>query len=351
MELNQRYFFWSVSLLALALFFWLFNPVLLPFVTGGIIAYLLNPLVIRLEALKLSRTLSALCMLSVFILLLCLLVVLAAPRVYRELLQLADAAPGYVDALWQKLQPMLNSLGIELADVEIDQSLRELLKNNIGRALDISSILVSEILSSGRAILDVAVFLLLTPLVSFMLLKDWPQLADWFEEMLPRQQKDKVMDLLGKIDTKIAGFVRGQLIVAAALGMIYAIALSLAGLEYGILIGLLSGVLSIIPLFGSIVGMLVSVVTAYFQEGTVMYVLLIGGIFASGQFLEGNFITPRVMSGSVGLHPLWILFSLMAGNALLGVIGMLVAIPVAASTGVLLDYAIEQYKDSGYYKD
>ncbi len=350
MRLKDRFLFWLVIFAALTLFLWLFQPILLPFITGIIIAYLLNPLVIRLQGLNISRGLSAVVILISFIVALVLLFIIVTPRIYQEILQLAEAAPGYIDELWQKTQPILQMLQIDINESTLNENLGDLVKNNIRSTLDLSTNLLAEILSSSRALLNLMIFFLLTPLVSFFLMKDWPLLADWVEDILPRKQKQDVMDLLGRIDKKIAGFVRGQMIIAVALGFLYALILVVIGLDYGFLIGLVSGVLSIIPLFGSIIGLLLGVSAAFLQGGSLIFVASVAGIFIAGQFLEGNFITPKIMSGSVGLHPLWILFALMAGNSLMGVAGMLLAIPVAASVGVLADYFIEQYKSSRYYE-
>lgn len=157
------------------------------------------------------------------------------------------------------------------------------------------------------------------------------------------------MDLLKQIDAKLSGFVRGQITVAVMLGLGYALALSLAGLKYGFLIGLTSGLLSVIPMVGSVVGLIISVLVAWFQAGEIGFVVLIAGIFIAGQLIEGNFLTPKLVGDSVGLHPLWVFFALLAGGSLLGVLGMFVAVPIAAVIGVLLSYGLHQYRKSAYY--
>jgi predicted PurR-regulated permease PerM len=159
------------------------------------------------------------------------------------------------------------------------------------------------------------------------------------------------MKLLKEIDQKLSGFVRGQISVAVMLGIGYALALSIAGLKYGFLIGLGAGFLSVIPMVGSAVGLVVSVAVAWFQSGDMIFVLIIAGIFIAGQIIEGNFLTPKLVGDSVGLHPLWVFFALLAGGSLLGILGMFLAVPLAAVIGVLLSYAIYRYKQSPYYKD
>ncbi len=159
------------------------------------------------------------------------------------------------------------------------------------------------------------------------------------------------MDLLKQIDQKLSGFVRGQISVAVMLGVAYAIALTIAGLKYGFMIGLMSGLLSVIPMVGSAVGLIVSVAVAWFQAGDIVFVGIIAAIFIAGQVIEGNFLTPKLVGDSVGLHPLWVFFALLAGGSLLGILGMFLAVPVAAVIGVLLSFAIYKYKQSAYYLD
>lgn len=334
----------------LLLFVWLFRPVLLPFVVGITIAYLLNPIVVALGNKKMSRTYATILILVLFSIAIILLALLLLPPLYRELVQLADAAPNYVDSLWERLQPYVAALQQRVAADNLDQSIRELLKNNISNALNASGSLVGGLISGGSAIVSLLSFIVVTPLVAFFILLEWPAITTWIDDILPRASYDESKDLWRKIDRKIAGFVRGQLLVALSLAIAYAIALSLVGLDFGFLIGVVAGVLSVIPLFGSIVGLVISVLVAWVQTGEIGFVGLVAGIFLAGQFLEGNVITPKLVGKSVGLHPLWILFSLMAGGSLFGVVGMILGVPVAASIGVLLSFAQEKYKNSAYYK-
>lgn len=176
-------------------------------------------------------------------------------------------------------------------------------------------------------------------------------MTKWTDDLIPRGSYDTVKGLLHQINVKLSGFVRGQISVAFALAIIYALALTVAGLKFGFLIGIMAGVLSVIPLIGSTVGLVVSVLVAWFQSGEWSYVGIIAAIFLVGQFVEGNFLTPKLLGSSVGLHPLWILFALLAGGSLFGIVGMFLAVPVAAVVGVLLGFAIKQYRESPYYTD
>ncbi|HEY8190325.1 MAG TPA: AI-2E family transporter, partial [Micavibrio sp.] len=189
----------------------------------------------------------------------------------------------------------------------------------------------------------------ITPIVAFFMMEEWVRITKWIDDMIPRDSYRTIRDLLTQMDRKVSGFVRGQVTISCVLAIAYAIALSIAGLKFGFLIGLMAGILSIVPMVGSMIGLVVAVLVAWLQSHEWSYVGIIAAIFLVGQFLEGNIITPRIMGKSVGLHPLWILFSLLAGGALFGIVGMILAVPVAAIIGVLAAFAIDRYKSSSYY--
>lgn len=341
--------FWMAASIFAGLFVFTFSEVLTPFVAGITIAYLLNPIVLKFERLNLSRTVSSALILLLFVVVLIVLFALLIPPLYREAMQLAESAPDYLERLMATVEPYLALADQEVGAGGLSENIREVLQNNASSALSFSSNLLSGLLSGGRALISVLSFVFVAPLVSFFMMKEWPAITNWIDELIPRHSYKEIRALLADIDRKIAGFVRGQLMVAASLGIVYAIALSVAGLQFGFLIGLLAGALSIIPLFGSIVGLVVSVVVAWMQSGEMFFVLTIAAIFLIGQVLEGNVITPKLLGGSVGMHSLWILFSIMAGAALFGVVGMILAVPVAATLGVLIGFALEKYKHSKYF--
>jgi predicted PurR-regulated permease PerM len=350
MPIRNHAVFWVLALAALLAVSWLFRDVLLPFALGIAIAYLLNPLVNRAGKFGMPRAVAVSAILFLFILLACLLLWLILPPLYSEAIQLANAAPGTIEALWQQLQPRMEGLQQQVNNSNLQESLGQALRNNISNILDFGGNLLSALQSGGRAVVELLSFFLLTPLIAFMVMLEWPGITQWIDQQIPRHYYEQIRELLDQIDRKIAGFVRGQLLVALALALVYAIALTIAGLQYGFLIGAAAGLLSIIPLFGSTVGLLASVVVAWFQAESIGYVAIIAGIFIAGQLLEGNVITPRLIGKSVGLHPLWILFAILAGSSLMGILGMLLAVPVAASTGVLLGFALQQYRNSSYYQ-
>lgn len=350
MKLKEQLVFWVAISAFLLLFVWIFGDVMLPFVAGIIIAYLLNPFMNFLETHKISRKPAAVLILSFFAVLIAGLAFLLIPPLYRELADLAETAPQYIDSLWERMQHYVEIVERNVNEDDLDQNIRDAVKDNISGALSASSGLLEGLMNGGIAVMSFLTFVVITPLVAFFMLIEWQAITQWVYGLLPRHNYDKTKGILDTIDLKIAGFIRGQLLVAVTLGVLYAIALSLAGLRYGFLIGIISGLLSIIPLFGSLVGFLMGVIVAWLQISEFAYVALIGGIFMLGQFLEGNFISPKLIGDSVGLHPLWIMFALMAGATSFGIVGMLLAVPVTAAVGVLLNAGINEYKNSRYYE-
>lgn len=348
MTLRAHALFWALATALFLAAVWILKDMLLPFIVGLAIAYLLGPVVTRMIRAGVPRGLAAILILLSFFAVLGLVLAMMIPFIYRELVQLAQDLPRYADQVQDYLTPYISWLQNILPVGDLS-SFQDTLKNNIGRAFRFGGTLVVGLVGGGKAVGGFAAFMILAPIVAFFMMEEWVRITKWIDDMIPRGSYDTVRDLLSQIDRKLSGFVRGQLIVSVILGISYAIALSLAGLKFGFLIGLMAGFLSIIPLVGSTIGLIVSVAVAWFQSGEPGYVGMIAAIFLVGQFLEGNIITPRIMGKSVGLHPLWILFALVAGGALFGIVGMFLAVPVAAVIGVLGAFAITQYRKSPYY--
>lgn len=342
--------FWSVAFLIFLGLIWLLKGILLPFVLGAVIAYLLNPVVGRLEKLGMARRGAVLLMLGSFFTVLTILLAILLPILLREAMAFLDAAPGYVTYLWAKVQPMIVAVQERLG-YQITDQLQGLLQDNMGKTLQVGKGVLAGLANGGGAVLEFMTTLFLTPIAAYFMMKEWPAIVREIGDMMPRDHESTLRELLRQIDGKISGFVRGQIMICGALGILYAIALSIAGLNYGFVIGLGTGILSIIPYVGSTLGLMTSLVVSYLQSGgDWSFVGIIAVIFFVGQFIEGNFITPKLMGDSVGLHPLWIIFALMAGGSLLGLLGMFLAIPVAAIVGVLLAFAFSQYKASSFYR-
>lgn len=352
--LVMRIGFWLSCVLLFAGIFWLFSPILLPFVIGAVLAYFLNPVVSKLQKKGMRRWIAVVLILSGFIIFITAILAVSAPLVARQVSQFADNMPEYSDRIMEKINPYLDwvqdKTGYDVVD-EIQSKVEE----NIGSTLQFSQKIMASLmvglLAGGRAIIEFVSTLLLVPIVAYFMMKDWPRIVATVDNIVPREWLATVHDLLRKIDRKISGFLRGQILVCFILGGGYAVALTVAGLNYGFLIGIMTGILSVIPYVGSTIGLVSSVGVAALQShGDPTYIGIIAVIFFMGQFLEGNFITPRLIGDSVGLHPLWIIFALLAGGSLLGLTGMIIAVPVAAIASVLIAFALRQYKDSTYYK-
>ncbi len=341
--------FWAGFLVLFIGFVWLFNSILTPFILGIAIAYLLNPVVVKFSRKQIPRWVTALVILTLFFGTLALLFILTAPMVFRQAQMLIDQMPNYIQNVMDYLSPYLTWIQDRVGDDYIQQ-INDYLKDSAGKVVGVTGGIVGGIATGGKVLASIATTLALTPLVAFFMMKEWPHIVRWVEGMYPRQHAKLIRSLLKKIDIKVAGFIRGQISVAFILGVIYAIALTIAGLNYGFLIGLGAGIFSIIPLVGSTLGLVVGVVVAWFQTGDLLYTGIIAAIFMGGQFIEGNFLAPKIVGDSVGLHPLWIMFALLAGGSLFGIVGMLIAVPMAAVVGVLGGFLIDQYKASPLYQ-
>lgn len=341
--------FWAAFLALFIGFIWLFNSVLSPFILGIIIAYLLDPVMRRFTRNRIPRWAAALLILTLFFLVIVLLFVALAPMAFRQGEMLVEQMPTYIQSMTDKAAPYLGWLENRLG-ADYMQEIGSYLKDSAGKIVGVTGGIAAGIASGGKIVIGFVTTLVLTPLVAFFMMKEWPNIIRWVEGLYPRQHAALIRRLLCKIDGKVAGFIRGQILVALMLGVIYAVALTIAGLNYGFLIGIGAGLFSIIPLVGSTLGLVVAVIVSWFQAGDATYTAIIAAIFFAGQFIEGNFLSPKVVGDSVGLHPLWIMFALLAGGTLFGIVGMLIAVPVAAVIGVLGGFAIEQYKASPLYQ-
>lgn len=342
--------FWAGAFVFFIAFIWLFNDILTPFILGIAIAYLLDPILRKFSTQKsIPRWAGALIILSLFFLFLTIIFILIAPMAFRQGQMLIEQIPNYIQNLMDYLSPYLTWLQDRVGSDYMEQ-LNTYLKDNSGKIVGVTGGIAAGIASGGAAVVGFVTTMVLTPLVAFFMMKEWPKIVAWVQSLYPRQHAVMIKDLTRQIDTKLSGFIRGQITVAFILALIYAISLSIAGLNYGFLIGLGAGIFSIIPLVGSTLGLFVGVIVAWFQTGDLVYTAIIGAIFMAGQFVEGNFLTPTLVGDSVGLHPLWIMFALLAGGSLLGIVGMLLAVPVAAVVGVLTGFAIHQYKSSQLYQ-
>ncbi len=336
---------WAVVLALFFVMLWFLGGVILPFLVGGALAYFLDPVADRLERAGLSRV-AATAMITIVALLSVVLLALAVvPLLISQTTGLVQAAP----AIAHRLQSFLLIQFPELADSTstIRQSLAEL-----GAAVQAKGIeLVQGVVTSALGLVSVIVFVVVVPVVTFYMLMDWDHMIARIDSLLPRDHAPTIRRLAREIDAALAAFVRGQLSVCALLGAFYAIALMLAGLQFGLVVGAIAGAITFIPYVGSLVGGSLAIGLALFQFwGDWFAIGLIAGIFAFGQFVEGNILTPKLVGNSVGLHPVWLIFALTAFGSIFGFAGMLVAVPLSAAIGVLMRFGLEQYQASLLYQ-
>ena len=337
--------YWGIAAAVFFVILWTLGDVILPFVLGAAIAYFLDPVADRLERLGCSRALAVGIITFFAILIFVILALLIVPLLVSQTAALIEAVP----QIAQRLQTFLTDRFPELMDSS--STLRRSLAS-VGETIQSKGgELLNTVLASFSGIVNAIVLFILVPIVAFYLLYDWDDIVARADGLLPRDHAPVVRKLAGEIDKTMAGFVRGQGTVCLILGTYYAVALMLVGLNFGLVVGFIAGALTFIPYVGALVGGLLAIGLALFQFwGDWLWILLVWAIFQSGQFVEGNILTPRMVGSSVGLHPVWLIFALSAFGALFGFVGLLVAVPVAAALGVLTRFAIAQYKSSRLYR-
>jgi predicted PurR-regulated permease PerM len=343
MSLRQQLAFWLVTLLIVVLLLWLLADVLLPFVAGAALAYLLSPLVDRLERLGLSRTLGALIVIGVVVLALILIVLLLVPILIDQLLGLLSRTPAYYQRLQRMLEqlPWLNQF-LQQGDPKaaIDQL--------VNQATAVRGL--AWLWAGGKSVVSLVSLLVVMPVVIFYLLIDWHRMVATLDSWLPLDHRDIVHGLFVEIDRVITAFVRGQLAVCCILGTFYGVSLWLVGLNFGWVIGLAAGFLTFVPYVGSMTGLVLAVsmaIVQFWPNPTWMIAVL--GIFLIGQFLEGNVLVPNLVGRSVGLHPVSLILAMFVFGYLFGLVGLIVAVPLAAAIGVLSRFMLRQYLASPFY--
>ena len=345
LPINDQFRYWGITALVFFVLLWFLGDVLLPFIVGGAIAYFLDPVADRLERLGLSRVAATTVISLVALLAVVLLVLAVIPTLVNQLTALVNAAPDIA----KRLQGFLLERFPDLADSTstIRQTLAE-----IGAAIQArGGQLAQGVLTSALGVISIVLFIVVVPVVAFYLLLDWDDMVAKLDSMLPLDHAPTVRRLAREIDAVLAGFVRGQVSVCLALGTFYAAALMAAGLQFGLIVGAIAGAITFIPYVGSLVGGALAIGLALFQFwGDWVQIGIIAAIFAAGQFVEGNILTPRLVGKSVGLHPVWLLLALSAFGTVFGFVGMLIAVPVAASIGVLTRFGMEQYRASLLYQ-
>ncbi len=349
MNASAQIRFWLIGFVIFCLLVWLLSGVLAPFVTGMVIAYLLDPVCERLQRLGLPRWLATTVLLLMFLFVAILAALIILPIMLNQVTGLLSAVPDMMTRAAARLQPLIAELKHRVSQSNFAE-IQKAVSQYAGSAVSWIGTVIGGLWQGGMALIDLLSLVFITPVVAFYMLRDWDRMIGVIDQNLPIAQRDTIRGLGIEVNFTLSKFIRGQLIVCLLLGLFYAIALSIVGLNFGLLIGMMTGILSIIPYVGSLVGLISSVGIAMVQYDDWTMWALVLGIFLLGQFLEGNFVTPKLVGESVGLHPVWVIFALLAAGSLFGFTGVMLAVPVAAVIGVLTRFALRRYRESALYR-
>ena len=353
MTLQNQIKAWVIMFVLFILFMWVFRGILLPFIAGMILAYLLDPVADLLEKIKFSRFWATLTILVTAVAFFIGLFLFIVPPLIQQLIGLIERLPGYIAQLQlfateyaNKYAPtIIERLGEERT-AEIQEWFNGALNQGIGFLVEITT----RVAQSGLTLINALGLMIVTPVVAFYLLLDWDKMVQRVDELLPRAHRDEVRYVFGEIDVAMAGFLRGQSSVVTILAVFYATALTLVDLNFGLAIGLAAGFFSFIPYVGFLVGFVLSIGVAIVQFWPDWFMVgVVFGIFMVGQFIEGNILYPKLVGRSIGVHAVWLMFALFAFAFLFGAVGVLLAVPLAAIAGVLGRYAVKRYLDSPLY--
>jgi len=349
MTLQRQITFWLGALFILILSLWLLSDILLPFIAGLVLAYFLDPVADWFEAKGVPRVVATLIILGTSILAFVLLVLLLVPVLGDQIATFAANLPENI----KKLTSLFNDAAPDWLKQALASQTSELSGSAgdfAGKIAGWAGTVLTSILTGGIAVVNMLSLLVITPIVAFYMLNDWDRMVAIVDGWLPRDQLETIRELARQIDAAMAGFIRGQGIVCMILGLFYAFALIGVGLNFGLLIGLAAGFLSFVPYVGSLVGGVLSIGMALVQFWPEwMSIFLVIGIFVVGQFIEGNFLSPKLVGGRIGLHPVWLMFALFAFAYLFGFVGLLLAVPLAAAVAVLTRFGLKQYLASKLY--
>jgi len=345
---QRNTWFWVAGFLLFFLGLWLLSAILLPFVAGIAIAYFLDPLVNRLEQLRMPRGLAAFVVLTLFLTLLVLVIMLVVPILEAQLLDLAARLPSLLAAARREAEDLMQMAQQRLSPEDFAK-LREAVGGKLADMFAVLGSVFRDVVTRGLALANLLSLVFVTPVVSFFLLRDWDRILVRLDGWLPRAQAATIREQALRIDEILSAYLRGQLSVCVVLGIYYAVGLTLLGLNFGSVIGLLVGVLAFIPYVGFAVGFVLALLLALTQFSDQHHVLYVVALFVAGMTIEGNLLTPKLVGERVHLHPVWVVFALLSFGTLFGLLGVLIAVPMAAVIGVLVRFALSRYLASPLY--
>lgn len=346
---SQKWMLLTATVLIAVLLYFL-APVLTPFISAALLAYLGDPLVDRLEARKLNRTLSVTIVFSIIFLVIALVLILLMPMLESQISYLIKKMPSHLVWIQQELIPALaQRFNLDPATFNFD-AIREMVTQQWAKGGNILLNIFKSVSDSGMMIMVWIGNLVLIPVVTFYLLRDWDILIARIHKLLPRSKEPVIKKLAIESDDVLAAFLRGQFMVMILLGIIYSVGLKIAGLKLALLIGLLAGMVSFVPYLGFIVGIVAAGTAMLLQTQDVFQLWPVIVVFGIGQMLEGMILTPMLVGDKIGLHPVAVIFAVLAGGQLFGFIGILLALPVAAVIAVMLRHLHGQYLSSSLYE-
>ncbi len=346
---TRQALFWVLGLVVFGLAIRVFSPVLLPFVAGFAIAYFFDPAVDKLGTMRLNRTWATSLVLLLFFLFFVLAVFLLVPVLERQLAEFSAKLPKLLEAAQTRLTAVIARLSAELSPEDLER-IKSAAGGFAGDAFKFVGRMLGNLWSGGLAFFNLLSLVFITPIVAFYILRDWPQILKTVDSWLPRDHAPTIRALVLEADEMVSGFVRGMGAVCFILAVLYGLALSLIGLDFGLVIGIGAGLVSFVPFVGAIAGFIAAVGMALFQYSEWGPIAMVAAVFVAGQVLEGNFLTPTLVGGRIRLHPVWIMFALLAGGTIAGFVGVLLSVPVAAVVGVLVRFLAKQYVDSSIYQ-
>jgi predicted PurR-regulated permease PerM len=345
---RRNLIFWLIGFVILLGVIWLLRSILLPFLAGLAVAYFLDPICDRLQRWGLSRIWATSLLTVIFALMVVAGFALLLPLAIHQLGDLVDSMPMLLDVARENFQSLLDRVNRVVDPATADQ-IRDGLTSSFGGVGKWIADMLTGLLSSGLALLNVLSLIFLTPVVAFFMLRDWDNFIAKLDSWIPRNQVDVIRGLAKEIDEILAAWVRGVALVCVLLAAFYAVTLSLIGLKVGLFIGIFAGFLSFVPFVGAVGGLIMAVGMAAVEFDNPWRIAAVAAVFLIGQALEGNWLTPMLVGEKVDLHPVAVIFALLAGGALFGFVGLLLAVPMAAVIGVLTRYAIQQYLKSPVY--
>ena len=341
--------FWIIAITLLSLLTFLLKGILLPFILSFVLAYVLNPLVVKLEKHHFNRTWATGTIIVALILSVLLSILILLPVLQAQIISFAVKVPTLANELWIKVQPLFDLIKEHISETQLNY-LKETISSQTASLMDDMSSALMRLFTGWSALFNIVSFVVITPVVTFYLLNDWNIIVEKIKALYPRKKANFINLKINEIDETLSAFIRGQAVVCLFLALFYGFGLTAVNLDFGFSIGFIAGIFSFIPYVGSLTGFVLSLLLAFTQTADWALFAGILMVFGIGQFLEGYVLTPKLVGDKIGLHPVWVIFALMAFGYLFGFLGILLAVPVSAVLGVIVRTAIDFYKNSVYYK-